>query len=229
MKTKILAITALSVALVLVAVASASGAFVAIYRNALETTAQRSEILKLSGQSCSRGGAQTSLQITVGKLTEECAYRTPVVGSDLEIAATGRIVAGTPPAVVKKSFLGMQMRVGAGNKLELRVFPAQKKVQLVKVTEEGIHYLAIKKNVKAVQPAEKPNVLRLRVLSGAKEEAGTCKLAGYLGGEAVIEASDESCSELDGEMTALSAGAPNNGSGLIASFEAIVVRTPVRF
>jgi hypothetical protein len=30
-------------------------------------------------------------------------------------------------------------------------------------------------------------------------------------------------------MTGLAAGAPNNGSGLIASFEAIVVRTPVRF
>ncbi len=229
MKTKLIIVTVLASALVLVAVASASGAFVAIYRNALETTAQRSEILKVAGQSCTRGGAQTSLKITVGKLTEECAYRTPVIGSDLEIAATGRIVSGTPPAVAKKAFLGMQLRVGGGNKLELRVFPAQKKVQLVKVTEEGIRYLAIEKNVKAVQPAEKANVLRLRVVGGAKEEAGTCKIGGYLGGEAVIEASDETCSEMSGEMTALSAGAPNNGSGLVASFEAIVVRTPVRF
>jgi hypothetical protein len=229
MKTKILAITALSVALGLLAVASASGAFVAIYRNALETTAQRAEIVKLAGKACTRGGAQTSLKIAVGKLTEECAYRTPVIGSDLEIAATGRIVSGTPAAVAKKAFLGMQLRVGAGNKLELRVFPAQKKVQLVKVTEEGIHYLAIKKNVKSVQPAEKANVLRLRVVGGAKEEAGTCKIGGYIGGEQVIEAADETCSEMSGEMTALSAGATNNGSGLIASFEAIVVRTPVRF
>jgi hypothetical protein len=229
MKTKLIVVTVLATALGLTAVASASGAFVAIYRNALETTAQRSEILKLNGKGCARGGAQTTLNFTVGKLTEECAYRTPVIGSDLEIAATGRIAGGTPPAVVKKAFLGMQLRVGGGGKLELRVFPAQKKVQIVKVTEEGIHYLAIKKNVKSVQPPEKPNVLRLRVVSGAKEEAGTCKLAGFLGGEQVIEASDASCTEVSGEMTALSAGAPNNGSGLIASFAAIVVRTPVRF
>jgi hypothetical protein len=229
MKTKLIIVTALASALGLLAVASASGAFVAIYRNALESTAQRSEVLKVAGKSCTRGGGQTSLKVTVGKLTEECAYRTPVIGSDLEIAATGRIISGTPPAVAKKAFLGMQLRVGAGNKLELRVFPAQKKVQLVKVTEEGIHYLAIKKNVKAVQPPEKANVLRLRVVSGAKEEAGTCKVNGYLGGEAVIEANDETCGEMTGEMTALSAGATNNGSGLIASFEAIVVRTPVRF
>ncbi|HEX4305006.1 MAG TPA: hypothetical protein VHZ54_03120 [Solirubrobacterales bacterium] len=229
MKTKILLVTAIASCVGLCAAGAASGAFVAIYRNALETTAQRSEVLKLSGQSCTRGGGQTSLKITVGKLTEECAYRTPVIGSDLEIAATGRILAGTPAAVVKKGFLGLQLRSGGGGKLELRVFPAQKKVQIAKVTEEGIHYLAIKKNVAAVQPPEKANVLRLRVVSGAGEEAGICKIGGYLGGEPVIEASDEACGEIDGEATALSAGAPNNGSGLIAGFEAIVVRTPVRF
>jgi hypothetical protein len=229
MKTKLILATVLASALGLLAVGSASGAFVAIYRNALETTAQRSEILKVGGQSCARGGGQTSLKITVGKLTEECVYRTPVIGSDLEIAATGRIVSGTPAAVAKKAFLGMQLRVGGGGKLELRVFPAQKKVQIARITEEGIHYLAIKKNVKAVQPPEKANVLRLRVISGAKEEAGTCKIGGFLGGEQVIEATDETCGEMTGEMTALAAGAPNNGSGLIAGFEAIVVRTPVRF
>jgi hypothetical protein len=229
MKAKLLLVTAIVSAVGLFAAGAASGAFVAIYRNALETTAQRSEVLKLAGKSCSRGGGQSSLKITVGKLTEECAYRTPVIGSDLEIAATGRIVSGTPAAVAKKAFLGMQLRVGGGGKLELRVFPAQKKVQIAKVTEEGIHYLAIEKNVKAVQPPEKPNVLRLRVLSGSGEEAGNCKITGYLGGEQVVEASDEACGEASGEMTALAAGATNNGSGLIASFEAIVVRTPVRF
>jgi hypothetical protein len=229
MKTKLILATVLASALGLAAVGSASGAFVAIYRNALETTAQRSEILKLNGKGCTRGGGQTSLKITVGKLTEECAYRTPVIGSDLEIAATGRILTGTPAAVVRKGFLGLQLRVGGGSKLELRVFPAQKKVQIAKITEEGIRYLAIKKNVKAVQPAEKANVLRLRVVSAAAAEAGTCKIGGYLAGEQVIEASDESCGEIEGEQTAIAAGAPNNGSGLIASFEAIVVRTPVRF
>jgi hypothetical protein len=229
MKAKILLLTAIAFCVGLFAAGVASGAFVAIYRNALETTAQRSEVLKLSGKSCTRGGGATSLKITVGKLTEECAYRTPVVGSDLEIAATGRIIAGTPAAVAKKAFLGLQLRAGGGGKLELRVFPGQKKVQIAKITEEGIHFLAIKKNVKAVQEPSKANVLRLRIVGGAGAEAGACKIGGYLGGEQVIEASDETCGELDGETTAISAGAPNNGSGLIAGFEAIVVRTPVRF
>ena len=229
MKTKVLIATVLAAALALVAVASASGAFVAIYRNAMETTAQRAEIRKLAGKSCTRGGGQTSLKITVGKLTEECVYSTPVVGSNLEIAATGRIITGTPEAVAKKAFLGLELRAGGGKKFELRVFPGQKKVQIAKITEEGIHYLAIKKNVTAVQEPAKPNVLRLRIISGTGETASSCTIGGYLGGELVVEATDETCSELEGETTALSAGAPNNGSGLIAGFEAIVVRVPVNF
>jgi hypothetical protein len=229
MRTKLILATAIASVVGLVASGAASAAFVAIYRNALETTAQRGEVVKLAGKSCTRGGGQTSLKVTVGKLTEECAYRTPVVGTDLEIAATGRIITGTPTAVAKKAFLGLQLRAGGGGKLELRVFPGQKKVQIAKITKEGIHYLAIKKNVVAVKGPTMANVLRLRVISGAGESAASCKISGYLGGEPVVEATDETCSELSGESTALSAGAPNNGSGLIAGFEAIVVRTPVRF
>jgi len=229
MKTKLLIATCLATVVGLFAAGAASAAFVAIYRNAMETTTQRSEIRKLSGKSCTRGGGKTSLNVTVGKLTEECAYKTPVVGSDLEIAVTGRIVTPTTPAVAKKSFLGLVMRAGGGSKLELRVFPSQKKVQIARVTKEGIKYLAIKKNFAAIQGPEKANVLRLRVISASGEEAGTCKIGGYIGSELAVETSDPLCSELKGEATAVTAGAPNNGSGLTAAFEAIVVRTPVRF
>jgi hypothetical protein len=185
-------------------------------------------VLKLSGKACSRGGGQTTLNITVGKLTEECAYKTPVVGSDLEIAATGSINPATPPAVAKKAFLGLQLRAGGGAKLELRVFPGQKKAQIARITEEGIKFLAVKKDIVSLKEA-KAVVLRLRVISGAGEAAGTCKIGGYLAGELVVEAEDPACGELKGETTALSAGAPNNGVGVVAGFAAIVVRTPVRF
>jgi hypothetical protein len=229
MKAK-LAIATVSVLVLGLAVTGvASGAFVAIYRNALETTAQRSEILKLSGKACTRGGGAATLNITVGKLTEECAYKTPVVGQDLEIAATGSISPTTPPKVAKKAFLGLQLRAGGGSKLELRVFPGQKKAQLVRSTSEGLDFLAVAKNIGSLKETNKPVVLRLRAVSGAGEAAGTCKIGGYLAGELVVEAEDPTCSELKGETTALSAGAPNNGVGVVAGFAAIVVRTPVRF
>ena len=228
MKTK-LVIATLAVSILGLAVAgAASGAFVAIYRNALETTAQRSEIRKLAGKECTRGGGKTTLSITVGKLTEECAYSTPVVGADLEIAATGSINPATPPKVAKKAFLALQLRAGGGSRLELRVFPAQQKAQIARITEAGIKYLAIKKNVVSLKEA-KAVVLRLRAVEGSGEAAGTCKIGGYLAGELVVEAEDPACGELEGESTALAAGATNNGVGVVAGFAAIVVRSPVHF
>jgi hypothetical protein len=228
MKAKLAIATVSMLVVGLLVTGAASGAFVAIYRNALETTAQRGEVLKLSGKACSRGGGKTTLNITVGKLTEECAYKTPVVGQDLEIAATGSINPVTPPAVAKKAFLALQLRAGGGAKLELRIFPGQKKAQIARITEEGIKFLAVKKNIVSLQAA-KAVVLRLRAISGAGELAGTCKIGGYLAGELVVEAEDPACGELKGETTALGAGATNNGVGVVAGFAAIVVRTPVRF
>lgn len=229
MKAKLVIALVSVLALGLVASGAASGAFVAIYRNALETTAQRSEVLKLSGKACTRGGGQATLNITVGKLTEECAYKTPVVGQDLEIAATGTINSATPPKVAKKAFLALQLRAGGGSKLELRVFPGQKKAQIARITEEGIKFLAVKKNLTSLKEVNKAVVLRLRVIAGAGEMASTCKIGGYLAGELVVEAEDPACGELKGETTALAAGATNNGVGVVAGFAAIVVRTPVRF
>lgn len=208
--------------------ASAGAAMVAIYRNALDTTAQRSEMLKLTGRSCARGGSEDTLKVTVGKQTEECVYRTPVLGRNLEIAATERLLTGTPTALVKKAFLGLILRAGGGAKYELRVFPGQKKTQLVKMSKEGgIEYLAIEKKVAAVKGLNEANVLRLRV-EGAK---GKVQITGYLGPEVVGEATEEGAAgaEVAGESAAVSVGAPTNGSGAIASFDSIVVRTPVRF
>ena len=228
MKTKILLFTAVFAVVGLVVAGVASAAFVAIYRNALETTAQRTEVTKLAGKECTRGGAKTTLLDTVGKLTEECAYKTPVVGSNLEIAATGSISTATAPKVAKKAFRALQLRAGGGGKLELRVFPGQQKAQIARATEAGIKYLAIKKNIVSLKEA-KAVVLRLRVVESSGEAAGTCKIGGYLAGELVVEAEDPTCGELKGEGTALAAGATNNGVGVVAGFAAIVVRTPVRF
>src|ERR1700709_961811 len=151
MKAK-LAIATVSLLVVgLVVSGAASGAFVAIYPHAREPTAKRSEMLKVSGKACTPGGGKTTLNITVGKLTEECAYKTPVVGQDLEIAATGSIPPATPPAVAKKAFLALQLRAGGGAKLELRVFPGQKKAQIARITGEGIKFLAVTKEIASLK------------------------------------------------------------------------------
>ena len=65
----------------------------------MESKGQRGQIVKLSGERCGRGSTGHAFEITVGKATKECSYRTPVLGRDLEIAATMRLLSGTPIAV----------------------------------------------------------------------------------------------------------------------------------
>lgn len=94
----------------------------------------------------------------------------------------------------------------------------------MKLAEAGIEYLAIEKRVTAVKGAGGANVLRLRA-EGVKRKV---KLRAFLGSTLVGEASDDH-REVGGEFSALSVGAPRNGRGAVATFDAIVVRMPVRF
>ena len=88
----------------------ASATLVGVYRNPMESKEQLSQIVKLSGHSCGRSSSGHALRVVVGKGTKECSYRTPVVGRDLEIAATERLLSGTPKALRKSTFLALNLR-----------------------------------------------------------------------------------------------------------------------
>lgn len=225
--------TAASLAVVLTALAlasSAGAAMIGIYRNGMETTAQRAQLLELSGGSCTRGGASGALRIAVGKRTEACAYRTPVLGRDLEIAATERLLSGTPPSLQRKAYLGLELRAGGGAKYQLLAFPLQRKVQLVKVGGEGVEYLAIEKDVQTLMGVNKANALRLRAVNVTSgPERGQANLFAYVGGSLVAEASDEAAGELTGRAAAVSIGATKNANGVVGSVDDVVVRVPSPF
>jgi hypothetical protein len=114
--------------------AVAGAAMVGIYRNGMESTTARAQLIKLSGRTCSRGGADNALRVALGKGTDACAFRTPVLGRNLEIAATERLLSGTPPAIQRKAYLGLELRAGGGGKYQMLVYPLQRKVQLVKAS-----------------------------------------------------------------------------------------------
>lgn len=214
----------------LLACSVAAAGMIGIYRNGMESTAQRAQLVKLSGRNCARGGAGTALRITIGKRTDACTYRTPVLGRDLEIAATERLLSGTPPALQHKAYLAVELRAGGGAKYQLLVFPLQRKVQLARTTPEGTKFLAIEKNVSGVMGINRANTLRLRatnVTSGP--EKGQAKLLGYLGSTLVVEANDESAGELSGRASAISVGATKNAEGVVASVDDIVIRVPSPF
>lgn len=230
MRTRFAAIfLAVLTASMLVAVA-AGGAMIGIYRNGMETTAQRAQLVKLAGASCARGGSDGALRVTLGKRTAACSYRTPVLGRDLEISATERLLSGTPSALRKKAFLGLELRAGAGAKYQLLAFPLQRKVQLVKVSPEGTEYLAIEKGVKTLMGVNKANSLRLRAVNvSSGPERGNAQIAGYAGGTLVVEATDEGAGALSGRASAVAIGATKNANGLVGSVDDVVVRVPSPF
>ena len=226
MKTRFKALFVGALAVSLLAVVPAHSAMVGIYRNVMETKAQRSQLIKLSGASCSRAGAGGALRITIGKRTDACALRTPVLGRDLEISATERLLSGTPTALQKKAYLGLELRAGGGAKYQLLAFPLQRKVQLVKVTAEGSEYLAIEKDVIGLMGVNKANALRLRAVNS---EPGKSRLFAYVAGTLVAEAGDETAGELPGRASAVAIGAAKGGNGVIGSVDDVVVRTRVLF
>jgi hypothetical protein len=230
MKTRFGVISAIACLVALLAVASAGAAMIGIYRNGMETTAQRAQLVKLAGSSCTRGGSEGALRIAVGKRTDACSYRTPVLGRDLEISATERLLSGTPEKLQRKAYLALELRAGAGAKYQLLAFPLQRKVQLVKFTATGTEFLAIAKDVKTLMGVNKANALRLQAVNVTSgPEKGQAKLLGYVGGELVAEASDEAAGELTGEASSVAVGAVNGANGVIASIDDVVIRVPSPF
>lgn len=212
---------------VLLLASSASAAMVGIYRNGLETLSQRSQLVKLSGKECARRGAESGLQVTLGKATPECAYRTPVVGRDVEVGATERLLATTPKRSQHKAYLGLALRSGSRARFELRVFPLQRKLQLLKIVAGEISYLAVVRKEMAVKGLGEANAMRLRAIDGA---GGVVKLRAYLGNRQVAEATDEEGgSSLPGQFGGVVLGALKSPNGVSAGVDDVIVRVPVRF
>jgi hypothetical protein len=214
----------------LLACAVAGAAMIGVYRNSLESLAQRSQLVKLSGRNCERAGVEGGMRIEVGKATSACSYRTPVLGRDLEIAATARLLSGTPDNLQRKAFIGLELRAGSGAKYQLLAFPRQRKAQLIKVTGEGAKYLAIVKNEDAVKGINEANVLRLRAINVTSgPDRGQAQLAAYVGKKLVGEVVDEGAGDLSGRNSTVIVGTLRNGNGIVASVEDIVIRVPSPF
>lgn len=210
--------------------AGAGAAAIGVYRNNMGTDAQRGQILKLSGNRCGRGGSGTAFRIVVGKATGECAYRTPVVGRDLEIAAVGRLLSQTPKPLQRRAFIALDLRADAGSRYQLAVYPAQAKAQLRRVSPGQVEYLQIEKNVPTVRGLDEANQLRLQafnVTSGP--EKGSCHLLAYVGAKLVADVTDSAAGELEGRASGFSVGASGNAKGAAASFDDVVIRVPSPF
>src|SRR3954452_8867070 len=112
MRSRIPAVLLALLAAGLLCCAVAGAEMIGIYRNGMESLAQRSQLVKLSGRSCDRAGVGGVMRISIGKGTSACSFRTPVLGRDLEISATERLLSGTPAPLQRKAYLGLELRAG---------------------------------------------------------------------------------------------------------------------
>jgi hypothetical protein len=210
---------------------AARATLVGLYRNNMDSEGLRSQILKLSGERCARGGSSSAFRIVIGKRTKECSYRTPVLGRDLEIAATERLLSATPKAVQRGAYLALDLRAGGGARYQLAVYPLQRKSQLRKVLPDGtVEYLDIEKNLTQVGGADKANELRLRAFNITEgDEKGDCHILAFVGGKLVSEVTDEGAGELSGRASGFSVGSAKNAKGAQASVDDVVIRVPSPF
>jgi hypothetical protein len=224
------AIFALLLAGMLVFASGAGAALIGVYRNSMENKGQLAQIFKLSGERCARGGSEGAFSITIGKATKECSYRTPVLGRDLEIGATMRLLSKpqVPKSVQRSLYLALDLRAGGGARYQLAVYPLQDKAQIRKVRADGsIEYLDIEKEVAGIGAAEKPNQLRLRAFNiTTGEEKGSCQLLAYVGGQQVAEAIDPNAGELSGRASGFSLGSAKVAKGAGATVDDVIVRVP---
>jgi hypothetical protein len=229
MGTRLTAVLAAVLALTLAAAALAAAAMIGIYHDGMGTDGQRRQMVKVSGARCRADGLGKALRVTIGKRTRECGYRTPVLGRQLEIAATERLLGSTPPAARHKAFLAVNLRgEGARAGYQLAVYPLQRKVQLREVLANGqVKYLAIERDVATVKGLDEANQLRLRATDlGA---GGGCQLLAFVGGKLVAEATDEAAGELQGRFSGFSVGAAAKAKGIAASIDDVVLRVPSPF
>lgn len=210
---------------------SAGAALVGIYRNGMETKGQLAQVAKLSGKRCARSSSDDAFLITIGKETKECSYRTPVLGRDLEIAATERLLSQTPKPAQRSAYLAVDLRAGGGARYQLAVYPLQRKAQLRKVLADGsIEYLHIEKNVAGIGGTDKANQLRLSALNVTSGEGkGNCRLLASVGGELVADVTDEGAGDLTGRASGFSVGSAKSAKGAQASVDDVVVRVPSPF
>jgi hypothetical protein len=204
---------------------------IAIYANDMDSVAKRAQIVKISGSNCDRGGSDIALRVTVGKRTDECVYRTPVVGRDLEIIATARLLSGTPRALRKRTFLALNLRNGGGGNYQLAVFPLQRKFQLRKDLPDGTRkFLDVGKRIKRIHGINKANKLRLRAFNIERtKDKDDCRLLVYIGDKRLAVVTDDHAGPLRGRYASVSVGSSKSASGATASFDDVLVRVPSPF
>ncbi len=209
--------------------AVALGAVIPIYSNDMSTTGARSQLVRLGDAKCMRSAGAGALKVAVGKRTRECQLRTPVIGSNLDIIATARLLQGTPSEMQARVFVGVGARDGNDGQYELAVFPKKGSFQLRRdAPPNGDRTLLAKGKANAVKDVGKPNKLRLQVFP---TPGGETRVTAFVNGRKVASVLEDAhaASTVTGRFSTLSVGSAKAANGAKASFDDLTVAVPDPF
>lgn len=120
----------------LVAAASAFG-YVSIYNNTFNSKSKYREIKKIGkSDRCDREYKEGRgvMEVWAKQGPRQCWFAPPVQGvsprPDHRFDAAGRVMRETPKGLRRHAFLTLALRVGGGNRYDLRVFPKDRRFQL---------------------------------------------------------------------------------------------------
>jgi hypothetical protein len=224
-------LAAIVAALSVAATAGAVRGF-AIYANDMSTGEKKAQIRPSSGRNCKRGGSPEALKVEIGRRTRECIFRTPVIGRDVEIVTTARLLSGTPREIRRRMFLSVNVRHDEGmGRYQLRVFPRQRKYQLLKVVPgEDIRFLAVGKGISAIKGINMANKLRLRAFNLVDtQDRDDCRLLAYVNGKRLAVVLDKRSGSLQGREASFSVGARRIARDAVGSFDNVTIRIPRPF
>jgi hypothetical protein len=211
------------------AAAMALGATIPIYTNAMSSTVARAQLVHIGKSQCTRGGAAGALNLTVGKRTRECQFRTPVIGSNLDMTVTARLLEGTPASIQSSVFVAVSLRNGDNGQYQLAVFPKKGTYQLRRdVPPNAARTLLGRGKSPAVKAVGKPNKLRLQAFPTA---TGETRLTAYVNGTKLASVTEDAhtTSTLTGRFSTVSVGSAKAAKGAAAAFDDLTVGVPDPF
>lgn len=203
---------------------------VRIYRNDMNSPTKRGDLRQQGKGQCERGGSERALRVEVGKRTRVCSFQTPVVGRDLELAVTARLLSGTPDQFRKRMFLALNLRDGEGGRYQLAVFPRRREWRLRRDQPEGSRRLLDSGKLKRIGGINEANKIRLRAFNVLKtKDNDDARLIASINGKRVTAVNDRKAGPIQGRNTAVGLGAKKASRGAVASFDNIRVRVPDPF
>jgi hypothetical protein len=211
------------------AAAVALGATIPIYANDMSSSGARGQLVRVGSGECQRGGAAQTLKVTVGKRTRECQFRTPVIGSNLDISTTARLSPGTPTEIQARTFVAVGVRDGDDGKYQLAVFPKKGSFQLRRdLPPDGARTLLAKGKANVVKGVGKPNKLRLQAFS---TPTGETRVTAFVNGRklATVVEDAHTATALSGRFSTVAVGSAQAAKGAAGSFDDLAVAVPDPF